>query len=344
MEKSIKHNKKIQEYLLLDLWQASVFDDGCYEVLEKFVKFLDKQKKSGKKIEYNIFTKEVIYALSTVRNKNLINEKEQSLLRNTVVGFFGLSVGSHAALAWLMESRANVMKICDNDTIAPTNLNRLKAGVNDIGIQKTKSLEQKLLELHPNLSIISSDKIDDNSIIGLFDATPKLAVVVDAIDDMYGKIFLRKLAKKRKIPLVSAADVGDNVILDIERYDLTPQPKLFLGRLPGIESTDFSKLSERQRKKLIIKLVGFEKNSKSLLNSLISIGKDIATWPQLGATATIAGGVIATTIKKIVLGENVKSGRYYISLDDILVVDFNSDKNKKNRLSTIEKIKHKFKI
>ncbi len=344
MSKNINNSKNIQSELLLDLWQSAIFDDACYDVLEKFVKSMDKKKKYLKKTKYITPSKEVLNVLSTVRNKNLINEKEQSLLRNIVVGFFGLSVGSHAALAWLMESRANTMKICDNDTISPTNLNRLKTGISDIGVYKTKSLENKLLEIHPYLSVLSSEKTDDESIISLCDSSPRLAVVVDSIDDMYGKILLRKFAKKRRIPLISAADVGDNVILDVERYDLIPQPKLFLGRLHGIEQLDFSKLSERQRKKLIIKLVGFEKNSNRLLESLLSIGKDLATWPQLGATATIAGGVIATTIKKIALGENVKSGRYYISMDDILVADFNNLKNKKSRLSIIEKIKHKFKI
>lgn len=344
VSKNLKKTEKIRGEILSELWENALFNDESLDALESVIVSQSKQKNPEDKTLLDLPSKEACFVLSTVRNRNLINAKEQNRLKKTVIGFFGLSVGSHAALTWMMQSRADVIKIADPDTIALTNLNRVRFGWDDIGRSKVDVVREKLLEINPYTTVISSKDKNIESIKNLFDKSPKINMVIDAIDDLQGKIVLRVLAKERRIPLVSAADVGDNVVLDVERYDLNPQPKPFLGRLDNINKLNFSKLSDLERKKLIIKLVGFEKNSEKMLDSLLSIGKSLATWPQLGATATIAGGIVATTIKKIVLGENVKSGRYYISLDDILVLDFNDVQKDRIRQRKIKEIKKKLKI
>lgn len=340
MQSSLRKIKRVkEEETLSELWENALFNNESLNALENVIVSQSEQKNLEDKKLLDSPSKEACIVLSTVRNRNLIDIEEQNLLRKTVVGFFGLSVGSHAALTWIMESRADAIKISDPDTIAPTNLNRLRFGWNDIGRPKVDVVREKLLEINPYLTVVSSKSKKIESFEDLFSEGSEINLVVDAIDNLQGKVSLRLLSKERKIPLISAADVGDNVVLDIERYDLNPQPQPFLGRLGDINRLNFSKLSDLERKKLIIRLVGFEKNSEKMLDSLLDIGKSITTWPQLGATATIAGGVVATTIKKIILGEKVISGRYYISLDDILVVDYNSSKRSKSRKIKIAKVK-----
>lgn len=268
--------------------------------------------------ENSTVSPEMRFELSTLRNRNLITREEQEKLRRTVVGFFGLSVGSHAAVTWVMESRADGIKISDPDTIDPTNLNRLRFGWDSVGRMKADVVSEQVCSLHPDIEVYSSIKTDPGSVKKLFDGEPKINIVVDEVDDLKSKVIFRQLARERKLPLISATDVGDNVVLDVERYDLEPQPEPFLGRLPGIESLDVNDLSVQEKIKLIIQLVGPENFSDEMSNSLAEIGKTLKTWPQLGATATIAGGVITTTIKKIVLGEKVGSERYVVSLDRIL--------------------------
>lgn len=338
----MKNNEKRNEEILFELWQLSVFDEACCEALEKFVVDSEKRCENNQDIDELYVSKDILTALATARNRNLIGGEEQKLLQKKVVGFFGLSVGSHAAMSWMMESRADTVKIIDPDSISPTNLNRLKVGWEEVGRPKTESLKEKLTEINPYAKIITSSETSYEKVVSLFDDNPNLDLVVDAIDDMKGKITLRKLARDRKIPLVSAADVGDNVVMDIERYDTDSTTKPFLGRVADIDTVDFEALSEIEKKKMIINLVGFEKNSEQLLDSLLALGKTLGTWPQLGATATIAGGVVATTIKKIMLGEKVNSGRYYLSLDDILVSDFNDNDRLQVRSQKIDKIKEKF--
>ncbi len=333
----MKNKDNFKKQLIYELWQSAAFDDGVYQLIEEITKS-SLNKESDKELPL----KEIYFELSTIRNRNLVNRQQQLKLRNTTIAFFGMSVGSNAALTWMMLSRADNIKIIDHDTISPTNLNRLRFGWEDIGNKKVDSVAESILKINPFVNITKSSDISEESIRNIFISNPKVDLVVDAIDKIEDKLLLRKLCKLNKIPLVSAADVGDNVFLDIERYDISPLPNYFLGRLPEIESIDFSKLTVLGRKKLLMKLVGFESNSESMLESLNSIGDTISTWPQLGSTATIAGGLITTTIKKILLGELIKSGRYYLDIDKLLVSDFNLIERKNKRRNLISKIDKKF--
>lgn len=311
-------------------------DDSSIDNINNQIKEIDNIE--NKKI-YEILEeidKNAIYELTTARNRNLINQQEQQLLRKTIVAFFGLSVGSHAAITWMMQSRADTIKIIDPDIIMPTNLNRLRFGWGSIGRTKIETVARYLKDINPYVSVITSQDVDPQSIERIFNNEPKIDYVVDEIDSLPGKILLRKLSKKYKIPLISATDVGDNIFIDVENYKASPDLKMFLGRVPNIDNIEFSKLTRQEMRKLVFQIVGFEHNSDRMLQSLKDIGKSIVTWPQLGSTATISGGVITTVLKKLIIGEMVKSGRYYLSLDEILVSDYNNYDNKLKRKELIE--------
>ncbi len=256
-----------------------------------------------------------LFELSTARNRQLIDDGQQQRLANTTVAFFGLSVGSHAAETWAILSRARCIKLADPDTIAPTNLNRICVGWSKIGHAKTDVVTQLISDMLPHAKLFVLTKTDPRSMERFCLRAPRVSCIVDEIDDIEGKLVLRRIAHALSIPLISAVDVGDNVFLDVERYDQKPVPRYFLGRLPHVESIRFNVLSRAQKAKLVIQLVGLEHNSALMLSSLLSIGETIATWPQLGSTATVAGGLVATTIKRIILGEPVKSGRYVFDMD-----------------------------
>jgi len=331
----MKHTIDLQlQEMVYELWQSAAFDPDSYRLLEDIAKDLSNLEQFREKLQFK---------LSTIRNRNLITAEQQKVLSEKVIGFFGMSVGSHAALTWGMLSRCNNIKIIDPDTVSPSNLNRLRFGWKDVGREKVKVVEEQLRSMNPSIHVQSYNLSEGIETSEIFDGHPALSCVVDEIDDIKEKVVLRQLAKKRKIPVISATDVGDNVFLDIERYDLDPDLELFMGRARGIESMKLDDLTPMQRMKLIVQIVGLEQNSLQMLESLISIGKTLPTWPQLGSTATMAGGVIATTLKKILLGENVQSGRYYISLDPVLVSDFNNIESEKKRQDIISIINNRIK-
>lgn len=272
------------------------------------------------------------FELATARNKLLINDTEQRLLARATVGFFGLSVGSHAALNWAMVSRAHSIKIADPDTIAATNLNRIRVGWSAVGRRKTDAVAQVLRDMLPDSHIYMLTHVDSDAMVRFSRQTPRVSCIVDEIDDIGGKVTLRKIARTLRVPLLSAVDVGENVFLDIERYDRKPEPQYFLGRLPGIESVHIGALTRPEKVRLIMKLVGLEHNDASMLSSLLAIGDGIATWPQLGSTAAIAGGLVASAIKRIVLGEPIRSGRYVFDMNAFLSMETDTQTHRIDRL------------
>jgi molybdopterin/thiamine biosynthesis adenylyltransferase len=321
-----------------------ISDEKLIEELERGVR---RKMKEGfaiyfpwKEVVCCVPSQKIFFELTTARNKHLVKVDEQNKLRNTVVSFFGMSVGSQAALTWMLESRADQIKIVDPDTIDPSNLNRVRFGVDIVGHNKVDVTEEGLFEINPFAKVYKFKSSETSKIKNIVIEEPMTNIIVEEIDDVEAKFELRKIAKDKKLPLVSAADVGDNVVLDVERYDVDSKVQPFLGRLPGIEKVNFSKLSRPELIKLIIKLVGFEADADRIPDSLMAMGGSLRTWPQLGATATIAGGIVATAVKKIILGENVKSGRYIFSLDEILNADFDSSENVLARSKKIDKINY----
>jgi len=287
---------------------------------------------------------QIFILLTSSRNKLLISVKDQEILQHTVVGFFGLSVGSHAVVSWTMLARPNSVKIVDPDIISPTNLNRLRTGWDSVGDNKIDAVAAEIIRLNPYINIEKTKNTDSQTTENLFAYSPQINVVVDSVDDLQAKVALRQLAKKYHLPVVMATDVGDNVILDIERYDTNPDQKLFNDRVKDIDHIDLDNLNPLQKIKLAIQIVGFEFLSDRMLQSLLVIGKEIPTWPQLGSTASMAGGAIATVIKKIVLNENVRSGRYPLFLDSLIDSDFQSDNRVEQRNVLIDEVKRQFEV
>jgi hypothetical protein len=328
--------------ILEELWESSAFDKAVFKLLERYTQVqedgeLDKNNPRTQRLAHDIY-----YHLTTTRNRNLITDQEQQTLQKAVGGFFGMSTGSHAVATWMMESRADVVKIVDPDHISPSNLNRMRFGWDTVGQDKVDVVAKELNRISPYSQVIKTTKTDTQTTLSLFTAKPKLDFVVEAIDDLKAKVSLRQLARKFYLPLIMATDVGDNVILDIERYDQTPQPKTFNGRVKDIDKIDFEHLSQQEKVQLSIKIVGYELVSEAMLESLYSIGKKVATWPQLGASSALAGGLVTTVIKKVLLGEQVVSGRYNFPLDTIFDKSYRNSQRTKIRKSLMAKVNRKF--
>ncbi len=320
----MKIKDEIIKKLIIELEENKKFESEITDLASWNIKYF--KTKRGKRGLERLF-----FYLSTLRNRQLIRYNEQGRLTGAIVAFFGLSVGSHAALTWMMLSRAKIIKISDPDTISSSNLNRLRFGWGKVGKLKADVVKEELQKINPFCKIYKYIGQGKKTVRKIILDIPKPDIIVDSMDDLKSKVLLRLLAKKENIPVLMATDVGDNVFLDIERYDKLPKPKEFNGRIGDLEKIDFSNISNTERKKLSMKIVGLEHNSEEMLESLLSVGKTIKTWPQLGSTSTIAGGLIATVIKKIVLGENVRSGRYYFLIDDLLVGGFNSKERTRAR-------------
>lgn len=270
-----------------------------------------------KKLVHILSPKE-FHSLRTIRNKNLITSSEQAALQKLHIGCAGMSVGSAAALAISISGISDNIKLADGAVISGSNLNRVLTGVYDVGVPKSTIIARKIWEMNPYASVMEFDAIDNKSIKHFFDKNWKLDLVIDEVDDLKAKVLLRLAARDRKIPLLMATELGDTVILDVERFDLQPSRAIFHGRVKGIDDiSKLEKLSQREWMKIATDIIDVQNMPVKLQKSLLNIGSTIVTHPQLGSTVMMTGGILVYAIKAIFLENDLKSGRYRISLEHL---------------------------
>lgn len=256
--------------------------------------------------------------LRTARNKNLITAEEQARFYNFNVGITGLSVGSHAACTLAMMGGAKNLKLADPDTISGSNLNRIRFNYSYLGKNKAESVAQYIYQLNPYSNLlIYSDGITAENISEFFTGSPKLDILVEELDNLEMKIRLRLEARKYGVPVVMATDNGDNIIVDIERYDLDQNLPIFNGLLGDFGMEDLQNISPSDIPKLATKIAGAHFVTSRMQESLLEVGKTLYSWPQLGDAATLSGVAVTYVVKRIALGEPIKSGKLEVNLDEI---------------------------
>ncbi|HYE59744.1 MAG TPA: ThiF family adenylyltransferase [Candidatus Kapabacteria bacterium] len=258
------------------------------------------------------------FALRTNRNHNIITENEQEILSRAVVGVVGLSVGSNVATSVMYSGMSTAMKLADFDTLDTTNLNRIRAGIADIGLSKVDILSRQLYEMNPYAKLHPYEQGLTKEVLEDFvSGDPKPRVIFEIIDNFEMKIFLRQLARKEGVPVIMFSNVGDSVLIDIERFDMDQNLPLFNGRV-GSTPEDILRhpdITDADKNAYAIQLVGPENIPRRVLDSVYDIGKTLVGRPQLMSTVTISGGVGAYLARQIILGFPVPSGRWLVRFD-----------------------------
>lgn len=268
----------------------------------------------------HVLEKELFLESRTIRNKNLVTTEEQQKYADFAVGCAGMSVGSNVALSLAITGGSQKLKIADGAVISASNLNRMVAGVADIGSSKSLVVARRLYEMNPYITIERFDEdITQSSIDRFFEQPWPLSAIVDEIDDLKIKILLRVEARKRGIPVIMATDLGDDVMLDIERYDLNRDLPLFHGLVDGIESLLTKEVGKQEWLKHAMQIIEPKNVSLRMQESLLDVGTKIVTQPQLGGTALMSGVVAAYAVRQLALGGDIRSGRTLISLDKHLL-------------------------
>lgn len=267
----------------------------------------------------HIVTEPELFALRTNRNKNLITLQEQDKLAQYTIGVVGLSVGNTIVLSLAYNGISNTMKLADNDTLETTNLNRIRAGLPYVGVLKTEVTAQQVYDINPYamLTVFSHGLTKDNLPSFLIE-NPVPRLIFEAIDDFEMKIRLRLAAREEMIPIVMLTNLGDRVLIDIERYDLDRTTPLFNGLIGKTAEEILSKpITEADKQRYAVQIVGKENVPKRALESLPEINKTLVGRPQLMSTVTIAGGIGVYLARRIALGEPVPSGRNIVKFAEL---------------------------
>lgn len=263
----------------------------------------------------------VYFQLRTARNQNIITTSEQRNYRKLKVGVAGLSVGSYVLSSLVLSGGPQTIKIADFDVIEITNLNRIRAGLPDVGKNKTRIAAREVWELDPFADLylweegLNKDKLQD-----FIASDPTLEVFIDEIDDINLKINSRLICKKQKIPVLMATDNGDSIILDVERFDEEPARPIFHGLMGDLQkSVGDNKYDYQKWLELANKIVGPEFLTRRMKESLHAVGQTLPAIPQLGTTAAMAGAAISFVVRRIANKQAIPSGRYIVSLEEKLV-------------------------
>ncbi len=258
---------------------------------------------------------EEYFILKTNRNKDLITSEEQQLLRKFKVAVFGMSVGSNIAYVLTQAGISESITIADFDQLDTTNLNRIWAGVHQVGLNKCVIASRRIYEDNPFAKVkILPHGVSPKNLETLLKAK-KIDCVVEEIDQMKMKIEIRKLAMKYKVPVLMITDNGDWGVLHIERYDLAYN-KIF-DKTPSYWD---KKLINYRGKKDFANIVinqivgGPDKVDPRMLKSAEKVGKkELVSWPQLGSAALLGGIAVTVAIKAILRNEDKeKFSRTYL--------------------------------
>ncbi len=300
--------------------------------LEKFIH--DRTKDQDKKIRgswvfypwsgllVHMLLEEEYFEIRTNRNRNLVTKKEQEIIRNFNVGIVGLSVGSNVATTLAYGGAAKSMKLAEFDSLETSNLNRIRARVDQIGMKKIDIATQQVYEVDPYADVhIMSQKLDKKSLEKFMTQDPKPQLIFEIIDSFEVKIYLRLLAKKLGIPVVMVTNLGDRILMDVERYDLDPSTEFFNGRAGNVpeEILKHPDVTSEDQHKYAVELAGVEHIPQKALDSVKEIGKTLVGRPQFGSSVTIASGFSSYFVRKIALGDTSLKGSWLVDLDKLFI-------------------------
>lgn len=266
------------------------------------------------------------------RNQPKITKAEQQRLAQYTIGIVGLSVGNAVALTLALEGIGGFLKLADFDHLELSNMNRLRAGVHEIGLPKTVLAARQIYEMNPyaQLSLFHQGLTTENLEQFLL-GEPALDIVVDECDDIRMKIVLRERARALRLPVLM--ETSDRGMFDVERFDLEASRPLLHGFLGALHSSDIPlHLTTEQKIKFVLPMVGVETLSTRGAASLFEIGETIVTWPQLGSDVVLGGATVSKAVRRLVLGESLPSGRHYIDLSAQLSKEVRSENNTTNLL------------
>lgn len=268
----------------------------------------------------HLVDEEEFIELRTSRNKYKITEAEQHQLKSRKVGIIGLSVGQTIAITMTMERLYGEIRLADFDDLELSNLNRLRAGLHELGNPKVVIAAREIAEIDPFVKVVPYfEGITEGNINSFLTYKGKLDMLIEECDSLDIKIFSRIKAKEHGIPVIM--DTNDRGMLDIERFDLEPERPIMHGLidhlpLPGL--SQLRNLTNAEKLPYLAPMVAIGQISDRLKASVPEIGKTITTWPQLASSVMLGGAMVADTCRRIFLGELLVSGRYYIDFDKLI--------------------------
>ncbi len=248
------------------------------------------------------------------RNRNKLTKKEQARLRALRIGVIGASAGHSIAHVLAMEGIVGELRLADFDEIELTNLNRIPAGVMDLGVNKAVVLARRVGEIDPYLKVTTfTEGITPENLPRFIDG---LDLVIEECDSLDIKFLVREAARERAIPVIM--ETSDRGVLDVERFDLEPHRPIFHGLLGDMNYERLAGLTTEQKGPFVLRLLGAADVSARAAASALELGHTISGWPQLASEVTLGAATVAAAVRRFGLGGELPSGRVRFDVEEIL--------------------------
>jgi hypothetical protein len=265
----------------------------------------------------HLLDEEEFVEVRTNRNRYKITKQEQDLLKSKKIGIVGLSVGQSIALTLVIERTCGEIRLADFDTAELSNLNRIRTGTYNLGINKAVIAAREISEIDPYIKVtIFNDGLHEDNMEEFFTGNGKLDLFIEVCDGLNVKIESRYKAREHGIPVVM--DTNDRGMLDVERFDTEPQRAILHGLAEGLNPESIKDLTNEQKIPYILKMIGAETISTRMKASMLEVEQSINTWPQLASSVTLGGALTTDVSRRILLDQFHDSGRYYIDLEELV--------------------------
>ncbi|WP_433731450.1 Rv1355c family protein [Nocardia sp. CA-129566] len=253
----------------------------------------------------------VYRAIRLDRNQNKLTRAEQLRCADQTIGVVGQSVGHAVAYALALEGSCGGLRLADFDDIELSNLNRVPAGIFDIGVNKSIVTARRIAELDPYLPVeVYTAGVDEDTVDEFMQG---LSIVIEECDSLDIKFAVREGARRHRIPLLM--DTSDRGLFDVERYDLEPDRPPFHGLLGATVGADLRGLSTKDKAPHVMRILDPKELSARMAASLVEIDETVTTWPQLGGDVQLGAAIVAAAVRRIGLGQKLSSGRTRFDLE-----------------------------
>ena len=139
------------------------------------------------------------------RSIGLLGEDNFNLIQDKVIAVFGLGGVGGTVLEALARTGFKNFILIDFDKVDPSNLNRqILYTEGDIGRTKVDAARDRILSINGAVNILTY-KLKAQE----FDFSQKIDFVVDAIDDVGGKLFILKKAQELNIPSIMSLGMAN---------------------------------------------------------------------------------------------------------------------------------------
>ena len=183
------------------------------------------------------------------RTEMLIGTEALKVLENSHVAVFGIGGVGGSVVEALARSGIGKLTLVDKDIVDESNINRQVIATYDtIGMDKIKVAKKRVLSICPECTVdvykqfVLPEQFGDIGDFSRFD------YVIDAIDNVSGKIGIIVAAKDAGVPVISAMGAGNKMdpekfsIDDISKTKVCPLAKIMRKKIRDLGIKDVAAL------------------------------------------------------------------------------------------------------